>query len=994
MNIDFDKELLNEFIIESNEHLSSMEQDMLLLEKQGADIDGALIDKVFRAIHSIKGSAGFLGLQKISELSHTMETILQMIRSKELIPDHKMVDSLLAGIDKLQIMLNSIENSEKVDIQKVHDKLCSLLAKAVSPKIKAEINNSVKLFDINGLDADFEVNEFVFNRRPGNHEHLYVLNYDLSEMNRKNGISPVNLVKELISTGEILDSRLSSTADNLEEDLALKPLLYKVLYSTVLADDLIQNAAKLPMENIKEIMTERTKKTKSEKILKTIDLEEPKEQPASQTAAALPGTSTSNGAHNDTTVRINVDILDKLMTLAGELVLVRNQHLMAFNNTADTTARGISQRLDLVTTELQETIMRTRMQPMGNILSKLPRIVRDLSQKLNKKIEISLIGEDVELDKTLLESLSDPLVHIIRNSCDHGIETPELREKNKKKATGIITVKAFHDEGQISIQIKDDGQGLNLERIKEKALKNGLKNKDELAQMTEKDIMMLITLPGFSTAEKVSDISGRGVGMDVVKTAIEKLGGTLEIASKPGTGTTITLKMPLTLAIIPCLIVMVQGERFAIPQVNVEELVCLYGNEMYSKIEIDNNQEVYRLRDMILPIVRLSEVIGRRKKFNVKTKNEISEKHRTPENRQTNSSDNLTITVVKSGNNRFGVIIDLVTGTEEIVVKPMHAALKNITIYSGATVMGDGKCAMILDVNGLASHAGIDFAEAKSQDTIRNAQKKAADDTQTVLLFKYGLKEQFAVALPLIKRIEKISRNQIEEVGSKEYININNVSTSIVRLDKVFEVSPCPEQDEYFLLLPKHARTPTGLLLSSLIDIICIPLTLDTETYKQDGILSTAVIKEHMTLFPDIYRVIELLSPEYRNRQETVKDDKKKKILLVEDAIFFRQLVKGYLESGGFDVTIAENGKQALDLFKSAAFDMIVSDLEMPEMDGWDFMKKIRAEKSNGKVPAIALTALETETEKAKAMEAGYNNFQVKIDREGLLNTISEFFTK
>lgn len=987
MKIDFDKELLNEFIIESNEHLSSMEQDLLLLEKQGPDMDCSLIDKVFRAVHSIKGSAGFLGLKKISEISHTMETILQMIRSKELIPERKMIDSLLAGIDKLHIMLNDIEKSENVDIQKVHDKLCSLLAKAVSPKIKAEINNSLKLFDINGKDADFEVSEFAFNRRPGNHEHLYVLNYDLSEMNRKNGISPVALVKELISTGEILDSRLSSTADNLEEDLSMKALLYKVLYSTVLESDLITSAAKLPMENIKEIMTDRTRALEKKEIMQNeikIDIEEIK--PEAQQ-------NNSNSNHSDT-VRINVDILDKLMTLAGELVLVRNQHLMAFSNTADTTARGISQRLDIVTTELQETIMKTRMQPMGNVFSKLPRIVRDLAQKLNKKIEIKITGDDVELDKTLLESLSDPLVHIIRNCCDHGIETAEEREKNKKKPTGSITVKAFHDEGQISIQIKDDGRGLDIEKIKEKAIKNGLKSKDDLALMSEKDIIMLITLPGFSTAEKVSDISGRGVGMDVVKTSIEKLGGTLEITSKAGTGTTITLTMPLTLAIIPCLIVMVQGERFAIPQINIEELVCLYGNEMYSKIEIDNNQEVYRLRDMILPIVRLSEVISRRKTFSVKVKNEISEKYRNPENQKTSSFENLTVTVVKSGNNRFGLIIDKVTGTEEIVVKPMHAALKNINIYSGATVMGDGKCSMILDADGLVSHAGIDFAEIKASEMTGKTQKKSSYDTQAVMLFKYGLKEQFAVALPLIKRIEKINRKNIEEVGAKEYININNISTNIIRLDEVFKISPCPDQEEYFLLLPKHARTPSGLLISSLIDIVNIPSMLDTETYKQDGILSTAVIRERMTLFPDIYRVIELLNYECSKKRESGKDDKKKKILLVEDALFFRQLVKGYLESGGFDVTIAENGKEALNLFKSSDFDMIVSDLEMPEMDGWDFMRKVRAEKANGEVPAIALTALETESEKVKAFEAGYNNFQVKIDREGLLNTISGFFIK
>ncbi len=1015
----YDKELIGEFVIESKEHLSNIEEDFLEMERTCESLDPQLVDKVFRAIHSIKGAAGFLGLKKVNDLSHVMETILQMVRSGETKPVPKLVDALLSGVDSLNSMLEDIFNSEKIDIQKVVDRLSSLLAKQVSPKAKKELQRSVPVLDADGVETGFEVSEFILNNRPKAHEYLYVLKYDLQEMQRKGGLSPVALVKELLSMGEILTAKINTSAKSLSEDLSAKPLFYEVLYSTVLDPDLVCQAARLPKDRIarafksgeeaksaaaparqeEDSVQEEAAAPSPEPAAPPVKAAAPEAAPAEEQAGDSSSDSKRKSSEHPDTIRINLSILDKLMTLAGELVLVRNQHLMRFSDTSDAASRGISQRLDIVTSELQETIMRTRMQPVGNVLGKLPRIVRDLTQKLGKRIELELVGEDVELDKTILETLADPLTKIIRNRCDHGVESAEVRVMAGKHGGGRILVRAFHEGGQINIEIADDGGGINPEKVKAKALSMGIVTKEQLSQMSEKEVIRLITRPGFSTAEKVTEVSGRGVGMDVVMSSIEKMGGTLDIVSNLGAGTTMIMRLPLTLAIIPCLIVNVSGQRYAIPQVNLEELVCLYDDDIRKRIECENNQEVYRLRDRLLPMVRLDEAFARAEAFTPEVKCEITERHRLDLERQAAEGKlrgSMTFAVVKVGPDRFGLIVDNVLGTEEIVVKPMHSALKSLKIYSGATVMGDGKCALILDIDGLAAHAGLDFSDSSKDSAARgkSASARAAEETQTVLLFKNGPDEQFAVPLPLIRRIERIQRSEIERAGDREFIPLDGVPTRILRIDKVFKVSPCVEKDEMFLIVPKHCSRPFGILMSSLIDITNSPLNLNTDSMAEDGILGSSMLRGHLTLYPDIYRMIERLEPEMaqeRKAKSGQSDDAvPKRILLVEDAVFFRQLVKGYLEAGGYEVKTAVNGREGLEVLERGGFDLVVSDIEMPVMDGWEFVKALRADKRNAGLPVIALTALDAEKDVQKAKEAGFDKYQVKIERDALLETVAD----
>ena len=1068
-----EREFVDQFVMEAREHLDTIEDDFLKLENQRDNPDQTLVDKVFRAIHSIKGASGFLGLTKIGNLAHVMETLLSMMRAGEVQPESEFIDALLSGADILGAMVDDVEHSNETDITKIHDRLASLLARVMSPKVKHEMNTPVKLSGSEGDDIGFDINEFTLKNIPPNMS-LYVLKYDLTELSKKEHKSPVALIRDLLSTGEIIDAKLDIPFNDLRSGLPQAPLVYEVLYATFLLPDDIQEIAGLPEDRVsyvergdsagvipissgfrvpsfnlrtpvsetplpeqsphpqavvinREKRSERRGEKAEEGRERTGDKEEKTEkraddnQPATTEDSRQLATGTEKpqvlpdiepeqephdaGVDLSSSVRIHVDILDKLMMLVGELVLVRNQQILSMEN-ADPVSQFIAQRLDAVTTELQETVMRTRMQSIGKIFRKFPRIIRTLGKAHGKYIRITLNGSKVELDKTILESLTDPLTHLIRNSCDHGIESPEERTRAGKPETGHITLGAWHEAGHINIEIRDDGRGINPDIIRQKALEKRLKTVTELNRMSDNEILRLILLPGFSTADKVSELSGRGVGMDVVKTGIEKLGGIIDLESAVGEGTGIHLRLPLTLAIIPCLIVISGEDRYAIPQVNLVELVCLYDEDVHTKIEIADNQEVYRLRDRLLHMVRFSEVLARPAPFATEVVSEIIEKSRTsasafragPEDQEAS----LNFAVLKVGTGRFGLIIDHVLGTEEIVVKPMHPALKSLNIYSGATVMGDGKVALILDIEGIAAHAGVitgTRADELHTDTVEND-----DDLQTVLLFKYGEKEHFAMTLPLIRRIERISTFHIEEIGEKEFITINNISTRILRLDQVLDVSTGTERDGMFLILPRYIRRPVGLLASRLVDIEETSVQLNTESYMEDGIMGTSVIRGHITLFIDIYRLIEKVEPEWfadrrmglfgmpgpPDKELLAHNESEKRVLLVEDASFFRQLIKSYLEADGYEVITAENGKIGLERINETSFKLVVSDIEMPVMDGWNFVKHLRGGKRQQNIPTVALTALDSENDREKAKRCGFDRYEVKIDRERFLTTVAE----
>ncbi|MFC1744991.1 chemotaxis protein CheW [Candidatus Riflebacteria bacterium] len=1001
-----DKELIEEFVIESKEHLATIEDDFLTLEKQKENPDLELVNSIFRPIHSIKGASGFLGLERIGELSHNMETLLSRIREGEIKPGNELIDALLKGVDSLNNMLDDIENSNETEIKSLVELLESHLNGENSASGKGEKKESSSNYlddTFEGFRVDPQIRE--------KYSYFYVLDFDLFEAEKKGKKTIRQFIKESVDFGEILDCNLSLNKDLLVEEKrkSKKAVLLKILFASILEPELLPDALSLNPESISFIPLPEPKKEdepvkSSIEDNKVVPLHPPKNQEAEEDNREK---SNSNGgcSKSSESIRIHVGLLDKLMNQASELVLVRNQNML-FADKDDSNSMTIAKRLDGITTDIQRTIMQTRMQPIGNVFNKFPRVVRDLGKKLNKNIAIEITGSEVDLDKTIIEAITDPLTHLIRNCCDHGIEEPAEREKKGKAKQGLIHLSAYHQEGQINIKLEDDGKGISLETLKEKALDKEIKTQAELSAMDDNELLNLILLPGFSTNTKVSDVSGRGVGMDVVNSFIENLGGNLELESKEGRGTNVHMRLPLTLAIIPSLIVRVGEERFAIPEANLEELVCLYDQDVASKIEIVSGREVFRLREQFIPMLRLSEVLKSPKPLCDETWTKISNHYREEQEEKWQSyqdakkkdpdlkfRQSLNFAVIRVGTKRFGLIVDTVIGSEEIVVKPMHVLTKASSCFSGATIMGDGRVILILDLQGMAKFSGINMD--KSRDELKEkSTEKLVQDTQSVILFESGENEQFAVPLELIRYIKKITSEEIEQIGEKEFINIDGVSNMVLRLDKNLEVSPLREQKEYFFLLPKHIKRPFGIIVSKILDVEECTTELNTDSFNDVALFGSSIVRDRITLFLDLFSLIEKAQPGWfaEGQQELLLPGRDKKILLVEDNKFFRKLVTGYFQAEGFEVSLAKNGLEGLKKMKEEKVDLVVSDIDMPIMDGWNFIKKVKGTQQWRNIPAIALTASNLKSNRNRASESGFDHYFLKDQKAQLLNTVKEIF--
>jgi two-component system chemotaxis sensor kinase CheA len=981
--------LIHEFVSEAKEHLANVGDDLLALERQQDDSSRYRIDRLFRAVHSIKGGAGFFGCRVIEELAHAMENVLDSSREQSAAPNNQVIDALLAGTDSIAALLDDVERSNEADISAMLSRLRDLVpgledggAEASHPVQSA----TVPLEDDRSSDALLPIP--VLADRPGSEVYMFRLTVDLRACEQERGLGPDEVLQRVQDAGTILNARLDVPEEELDAGLSMARVIYQAIISSALAVDEFTLALSLAGALI-EVLEEPPSARPS-----SPDQGRGEETPAQRG----PQDESARPADRGGTIRIPVPLVDRLMTLAGELVLVRNQATRTIDS-RDEQLRPLVQRLDAVTGELQDVVMRTRMQPVGNLFGKFPRMVRDLAKQMGKKIELEVRGTEVELDKTILEALSDPLTHLIRNSCDHGIEPPETRERKGKSAHGRIILSARHLGDQIHIEVRDDGKGIDPQAIKRKALEQGLRSSAELSRCSDQELLGLILLPGFSTAAAVTDLSGRGVGMDVVKTNLDRMGGGLEIDSEPGRGAVFSLRLPLTLAIIPCLIVSAGGERYAIPQKDLEEIVFLHPGQSRTRIEYGFDQAVVRLRDRLVPLVRLSEVLQRREPFTAATRAEILRSHRNGESQISDpeaGSRMLKATyfaVVKAGSQRFGLVVDSIMNTEEIVVKPMHSAMRSLGCFAGATIMGDGRVALILSIEGVARHAGVRFGVGPETTEVAKANDQGPE-AQSLLLFEYGPRERFAVPLALVRRIEMLRISQIERVGDQEFVTVDDVSTRILRLDRFLSVSSCEDRDPMYLLLPRNVGHPFGILFSALLDTETMRVHLSPDSFQADGILGTAIIRGQMTLFPDVYRLAELLQPEHRLKLSLPTPGRKRRVLLVEDTQFFREVVKSYLEADGLAVTTASNGREGLEKLDAARYDLIVSDIEMPEMDGWAFARAARQRPDTRELPLLALTTLSSENDRAKATECGFDRYEVKLDRDRFLGAVKELLGK
>ena len=684
---------------------------------------------------------------------------------------------------------------------------------------------------------------------------------------------------------------------------------------------------------------------------------------------------------------MDVNLLDKLMNLVGELVLTRNQILQYSAQQEGSTLSATSQRLNLITSELQEGVMKTRMQPIGVVWNKLPRLVRDVATSCGKQISLEMDGADTGLDKTIIEAIKDPLTHIVRNCGDHGIEMPAVHVARGKPAQGRISLRAFHEGGQVIIEIADDGAGVDVEKVKAKAVQNGLLRPEQAERMAEREALNLLFLPGLSTAEKVTNISGRGVGMDVVRTNVEKIGGTVDLASRLGEGTTVKLKIPLTLAIIPGLVVTLgdcrstprngktarDGEQFVIPQVSLVELVRLEGDVALRAIEHIRGTTVYRLRGNLLPIVYLREVLGL-----------------PPLATQPGV---VNIAVLQAEDRQFGLIVEGIKDTQEIVVKPLGKHLKCLSCYAGATIMGDGRVALILDVLGLAQQCG-ELAAGHERTRVETEARleDAADSRQTYLLFRAGPFERLAVPLSLVARLEEFPLSRIERAGNRLVVQYRGQILPLAPLAPILQpgwTDTAATQDPVQAIVFNDGDRRIGLLVDQLVDIVDDAVTIRQATDRK-GLLGAAVIGKRVTDMLDLDAVIRDAAGELRAEETEAAEGTT--VMLAEGSTFSRGLLRGSLEMAGYRVLEAATAAEALHQLARVKVNVVVTALDLPGGGGSKVLEKMRREPALAGVPALALAdsaqAVSDQAARSEAFPDAFQECLVRGDRQAMLRSI------
>jgi two-component system, chemotaxis family, sensor kinase CheA len=607
------------------------------------------------------------------------------------------------------------------------------------------------------------------------------------------------------------------------------------------------------------------------------------------------------------------------------------------------------------------------MQPIGNAWQKLPRIVRDLSGELGKQIELEMHGADTELDRQVLDLIKDPLTHMVRNSADHGLETPAERSAAGKPEQGTIRLSAYHEGGHIIICIADNGRGLNTERIKAKAIQNGLVSEADLEKMTEAQIHKFIFAPGFSTAAAVTSVSGRGVGMDVVRTNIDQIGGTIDIKSVAGEGSSVTIKIPLTLAIVSALIVEAAGDRFAIPQLAVVELVRARANSEH-RIERIKDTAVLRLRNKLLPLMHLKKLLK-------------------IDDGSSSDPENGFIVVTQVGSQTFGIVVDGVFHTEEIVVKPMSTKLRHIDMFSGNTILGDGAVIMIIDPNGIAKALGAaGSASRELADDHAASQASTGEQLTSLLVFRAGSNQPKAVPLGLVTRLEEIATDKIELSNGRYMVQYREQLMPLVQMDGV-TVQTSGSQP--ILVFADDGRS-MGLVVDEIIDIVEERLHIEVAG-SQSGILGSAVIKGQATEVIDVGHFLPMAFADWFSRKEMRPSQSSQSVLLVDDSAFFRNMLAPVLKAAGYKVRVAPNAQEGLTALRSGqVFDVVLTDIEMPDMNGFEFAETIRADTHLSSMPIIALSSMVSPAAIERGRQAGFHDYVAKFDRPGLIAALKE----
>ncbi len=895
-------DLLREFLTETNESLDTVDNQLVRFEQDPNN--AKILDNIFRLVHTIKGTCGFLGLPRLEALAHAAETLMGKFR-----------DGMPVTGEAVTLILNTID--------RIKDILGQLEATEAEPE---------------GADRDL-----------------------------------IDALEQMVEQGMAAMESTPAPAPAVEAPQPAQAT--GMLVAQTLEREL--RPGEVSLDELERAFRETEIEVASPSIAPVEQPAAPKaEAPKAETPKAAPKSAKRPVIENETTegdkvanqsIRVNVDTLEHLMTMVSELVLTRNQLLEISRRNEDSEFKVPLQRLSNVTAELQEGVMKTRMQPIGNAWQKLPRIVRDLSSELGKQIELEMHGAETELDRQVLDLIKDPLTHMVRNSADHGLESTADRVAAGKPEQGTIRVSAYHEGGHIIICIADNGRGLNTERIKQKAVQNGLVSEADVEKMTEAQIHKFIFAPGFSTAAAITSVSGRGVGMDVVRTNIDQIGGTIDVKSVPGEGSSFTIKIPLTLAIVSALIVEAAGDRFAIPQLSVVELVRARSNSDH-RIERIKDTPVLRLRNKLLPLMHLKKLLKIDDGASIDPENGF-------------------IVVTQVGSQTFGIVVDGVFHTEEIVVKPMSTKLRHIGMFSGNTILGDGAVIMIIDPNGIAQSLGTAGA-SQSEISDENAASRTSSDGQltSLLVFRAGSSQPKAVPLALVTRLEEIAVEKIELSNGRHMVQYREQLMPLVEMEGV----TLRENGVQPILVFADDGRSMGLVVDEIIDIVEEHLSIEVAS-SREGVLGSAVVKGQATEVIDVGHFLPMAFADWFSRKEMRLSTNAQTVLLVDDSAFFRNMLAPVLKAAGYRVTVAQNGQEGLAVLRSGnTFDVVLTDIEMPEMNGFEFAEAIRADRKMEAMPIIALSSIVSPAAIERGRQAGFHDYVAKFDRPGLIAALKE----
>ena len=1019
-------DLLNEFLTETGESIDVVDVELVKLEQDPNNKE--VLDNIFRLVHTIKGTCGFLGLPRLESVAHASENVLGKFRDGELSVNEHAVTVILESLDRIKEILAGLEATEEEPQGDDSDLIARLDAIAAgevggAPEPEPEPEEDDNTVDGEIVDpglgralkpgeVSLEELEAAFAAAPGPEAGgddapatdpapaAEAGKADVSLFERVGGEDTIAVAAHLISTrlehnsslkgffagvsadqrkGRIQGMLLALCKDEMDaaENVA-RQLVTAVGFGDKQFEDLLgmikdclvecQVDGDTADEAVMSFELVRDAILSASKAVAHAKQERGKASGGGDAAQAQSG----EAKRTNQSIRVSVDLLEDLMNMVSELVLTRNQLLQIVRNIDNSELAVPLQRLSQCTTELQENVMKTRMQPIGNAWAKLPRIVRDLTVELDKKIELDMRGAETELDRQVLELIKDPLTHMVRNSADHGIETPAERLAAGKPETGTVVLNAYHEGGHIILEIKDDGRGISVSKLSSKILEKGLATEAELSEMSDNQVQKFIFHPGFSTAAQVTNVSGRGVGMDVVRSNIEKIGGTIDMTSVEGQGTTFQIKIPLTLAIVAAMIVEAYGERYAIPQISVLELVRASTDGEY-RIEKIKDTPVLRLRNRLLPLVYLNEI--------------LSFKSHTEAEEQDNDG---FIVVTQVGAFNFGIVVDQVFDTEEIVVKPVAPILKELEVYSGNTILGDGSVIMILDPNGIASAANAGMSDQHHEEEAQlESRRSTTEEKESMLLFRAGDDQPKAVPLAVVARLEDIEVDKIEKSDDQMVVQYRGSLMPIIKADENMEL--VTEDRQPVLVFSDQDRT-MGLAVDEILDIVEEALEIKLGSGSPNTVGST-IIAGKATEIIDVSHYLSVAFSDWHRRREMneagmVED---MSILLVDDSDFFRSMLRPVLAAAGFQVTAVNSAQMALNMREEGVtFDMIISDIEMPEMSGHEFARLVKSGGPWVDTPLIALSALATEKDIHRGQESGFDDYVAKFDKETLLTAIMQ----